>query len=98
MQQEAQARNNSDTPYSQQISMNDLIAFIAVIVQMGHDQEPRMKLYWTKNELYCGPFYSSVMSYDHFSKPWLTSHPNMECYWKYHFKFHPSAKWVFKSP
>jgi hypothetical protein len=48
--------------------MKDLYVFLAVIVQMGHDHKPNMKLYWTKDELYCVPFCSCVMSRDHFLK------------------------------
>jgi hypothetical protein len=28
---------------------------------MGHNHKPRMKLYWTQDELHCVSFYSSVM-------------------------------------
>jgi hypothetical protein len=64
MQQDAQARNKPDITYSQKIK--DLYSFLAVIVQMGHDHKPNMKLYWTKDELYRIPFYSNVMPHDHF--------------------------------
>jgi hypothetical protein len=78
--------------------MKDLIAFTAIIGQMDHGQKPRIKLYWIKKELYHGPFYSSVLPYDHFLKTLANmSHPNVECYWNYHFKFHLTAKWGFKS-
>jgi hypothetical protein len=33
---------------------------------MGHNHKPSMKLYWTKDELYCVPFHSSVMPHDRF--------------------------------
>jgi hypothetical protein len=68
MEQKAQARNKPDIPHSQQISMKDLSAFLAIIVNISHDHKPGMKLYWTKNELYNGPFYCSVLPYDHFLK------------------------------
>jgi hypothetical protein len=48
----------------QQISIKDLGTFLAV--QLGHDYKPSMKLYWTKNELYHIPFYSSLMPCDFF--------------------------------
>jgi hypothetical protein len=66
IQQDARVRNKLDIPYCQQISIKDLYAFIAVIVQMGHGHNPSMKLYWTKNKFYRIPFYSSVMSCDRF--------------------------------
>jgi hypothetical protein len=47
MQQDAQARNKPDITHSQQISIKDLYAFLAVTVQMGHNHKPSMKLYWT---------------------------------------------------
>jgi hypothetical protein len=50
---------------SKYISVKDIYVFPAVIVQMGHDYKPSMKLYWTKEELYHVPFYSSVMPHDH---------------------------------
>jgi hypothetical protein len=55
MQQDAQARNKPDITYSQQVSIKDLrvYAFLAVIVQMGHDHKTSMKLYCTKDELHC---------------------------------------------
>jgi hypothetical protein len=68
MQQETQARNKSDIPDSQQISMKDLHAFLAIIVQTVHDHKPRTKLWWTKDKLNCIPSYFSVMTYDHFLK------------------------------
>jgi hypothetical protein len=66
MQQDAHVRNEQDSPYSQKINLKDLYAFLAVIVQMGHDHKPSKKLYWTKDELYHVPFYYSVMPYDSF--------------------------------
>jgi hypothetical protein len=33
---------------------------------MGHDHKPSLKSYWSKEELHCIPFYSNVMSRDHF--------------------------------
>jgi hypothetical protein len=64
MQQDAQARNKPDITYSQQISEKNWYTFLAVIVQMGHDHKPSMKLYWTKDRLYHIPFYSSMMPHD----------------------------------
>jgi hypothetical protein len=66
VQQDAQARNKPDVTYSQQVNVKDLYAFLADIVQMGHDHRPSMKLCWTTDELYCVPFYFSVMSRDRF--------------------------------
>jgi hypothetical protein len=45
IQQDARARNKPDITYSQQISSKDLYAYLAVIVQMGHNHKPSMKLY-----------------------------------------------------
>jgi hypothetical protein len=55
-----------DITYSQQISVTDLYAFVAVIGETGHDRKPSMKLCWTKDELYGVPFCSSVMPRDRF--------------------------------
>jgi hypothetical protein len=45
IQQDANARNEPDIPGCQPISMKDLYAFLASIVQMGHDHKLSMKLY-----------------------------------------------------
>jgi hypothetical protein len=45
VQQDAQAKNKPYIPYSQQIPIKDLYAFLIVIVQMGHNHKPSMKLY-----------------------------------------------------
>jgi hypothetical protein len=66
MQQEAQTRNKPDITYSQKISVKNLYTFLAVIVQMCHNHKPDMILYWTKDELYHVPFYSSMVPLDHF--------------------------------
>jgi hypothetical protein len=66
MQQDAKARNKPGIPDSQQISMKYLYAFLAIMVQMGHNHQPSMKLHWTKDELYHIPFYSNVMPCDLF--------------------------------
>jgi hypothetical protein len=65
MQQDAQGRNRPVITYSQQISLKDRYTFLAVIVQMGHNHKPSMKLCWTKDKLYRIPFYSSVVPHDH---------------------------------
>ena len=46
--------------------MKDILAFLALIIQMGHDHKPSIKSYWSKDELYHVPFYSNVMSRDRF--------------------------------
>lgn len=66
MQQDAQARNKPDIAYSQQMSIKDLNEFLVVIVQMGHNHKPSIKLSWTKDELFCVPFHSGVMPHDRF--------------------------------
>jgi hypothetical protein len=53
-------------PPTQEIFMKDLLAFLALVIQMGHDHKPSIKSYWTKDELYHVPFYSNVMSRDLF--------------------------------
>jgi hypothetical protein len=69
MQQDAQARSSKpDIPYSQQISLRKLYAFLAIVAQMGHDQKSCMKLYWTKEEICCISFYSGMMPCVHFLK------------------------------
>jgi hypothetical protein len=51
MQKDVQTRNKPDIPDHWQICMNNLHAFLAITVQMGHDHNPSMKLYWAKDEL-----------------------------------------------
>jgi hypothetical protein len=46
--------------------MKDLLACLALVIQIGHDHKPSIKSYWTKDELYHVPFYSNVMSQDQF--------------------------------
>jgi hypothetical protein len=50
-QQDTQARNKRNITYSQQISVKDLYAFVAVTGEIGHDHKPSRKRYWTKDEL-----------------------------------------------
>jgi hypothetical protein len=64
MQQGAQTRNKPDIPDSQQINMNDLCAFIAIIVQTGYYHRPSMILYWTKYGLCHVLLYCSVMPHE----------------------------------
>jgi hypothetical protein len=45
-----------------------MYAFLAIVVQTGQDHKPGMKLYWTTDELYCVPFFSTVMPCDRFLK------------------------------
>jgi hypothetical protein len=40
------------------------LTFIEIIVLMGHNCKPSMKLSWTKDELYCISLYASVMPHD----------------------------------
>jgi hypothetical protein len=49
-------------PLTEEIFMKDLLAFLAPVIQMGHDHKPSIKSYWMKDELYHVPFYSTVMS------------------------------------
>jgi hypothetical protein len=53
-------------PPTQDIFMKDLLAFFALVIQMGHDHKLCIKSYWAKDELYHVPFYSNVMSRDRF--------------------------------
>lgn len=53
-------------PPTQEIFMKDLLAFLALVIQMGYDHKPSITSYWTKDELYHVPFYSNVMSQDRF--------------------------------
>jgi hypothetical protein len=66
MQQDAQARNEQDNPYSQKINLKELICLLTIIVQMGHDHKPSKKLYWTKDEFSHVAFYYGVMPHDFF--------------------------------
>jgi hypothetical protein len=65
MQQDVQAGNKPDF---QQISQKVVNAFLAIRIQVGHDCKPCVKLYWTKDELYCVPSCSSVKPHDNFLK------------------------------
>jgi hypothetical protein len=68
MQQDAQIRNNLNISSFLQISMKDLYAFLAIIVQMDRNCKHSIKLYCTNDELYHAPFYSSMISHDCFLK------------------------------
>jgi hypothetical protein len=49
-----------------EILMKDMFAFFTLVIQMGHHHKPSLRSYWSKDELYCIPFYSNVLSRDWF--------------------------------
>jgi hypothetical protein len=60
------AAKDKTLPPLQEILMKDMFALFALVIQMGHDHKPSLKLYWNKDELYHIPFYCNVMSQDRF--------------------------------
>ena len=59
-----------DTPgpsvLSPDITMEELYKFLAIIIQMGHDQRDSMKDYWSREEQYYTPFFHNTMVRDRF--------------------------------
>lgn len=48
------------------VTFIELYKFLALIIQMGHDQRDTIKDYWSKEEQYYTPFYHNHMSRDRF--------------------------------
>jgi hypothetical protein len=48
------------------ITMEDLYKFLAIIIQMGHDQRDSMKDYWSREEEYHTPFFHNALVHDRF--------------------------------
>ena len=48
------------------ITIEEMYTFLGLVIQMGHDQHHSLKDYWSREELYCTPFYSNVMACDRF--------------------------------
>lgn len=49
------------------VKLEEMYRFIALIIQMGHDQRDAIKDYWRTEEQYYTPFYSNILSRDRFS-------------------------------
>lgn len=78
MQQDAQKKKKKKISHFRfpTNTNKNLYAFLAIIFQMGHDLKLCMKLYWTKDELCCLPFYyilivdsrlSKILKYLHYA-------------------------------
>ena len=48
------------------ITIKEIHTFLALIIQMGHDQHGSPKDYWSRKEQYCTPSYSSAITCNHF--------------------------------
>jgi hypothetical protein len=48
------------------ITVEEMYRFLGLIIQMGHVQYHSLKDYWSREQLYCTPFYSNVMVRDRF--------------------------------
>jgi hypothetical protein len=46
--------------------MEDLYKFLAIIIQMGHEQQDTMKDYWSRKEQYHTPFFHNILVRDRF--------------------------------
>lgn len=45
---------------AEDIKFEEIFKFLALIIQMGHDQRDRLKDYWSKDEQYYTPFYPNT--------------------------------------
>ncbi|PNF34306.1 hypothetical protein B7P43_G15809, partial [Cryptotermes secundus] len=48
------------------ITIEEIYNFLAIIIQMGHDQRDTLKDYWSRDEQYYTPFYRNTMVRDRF--------------------------------
>jgi hypothetical protein len=57
------ATQNNSGPSVQppDITMEELYKFLAIIIQMGHDQQDSMKDYWSRKEQYHTPFFHNTL-------------------------------------
>ena len=48
------------------VTLEEMSKFLAIIIQMGHDQRDTLKDYWSRDEQYYTPFYHNTMVRDRF--------------------------------
>jgi hypothetical protein len=48
------------------ITVEEMYKFFGLVIQMGHNPHHSLKDYWSRDELYCTPFYSNVMARERF--------------------------------
>jgi hypothetical protein len=62
------ARQDAPGPSVQppDVTIEELYNFLAIIIQMGHDQRDTLRDYWSREEQYYTPFYGNTMVRDRF--------------------------------
>ncbi|PNF29671.1 PiggyBac transposable element-derived protein 4 [Cryptotermes secundus] len=62
------ARQDAPGPSVQppDVTIEEIYNFLAIIIQMGHDQRDTLKDYWSRDEQYYTPFYRNTMVRDRF--------------------------------
>jgi hypothetical protein len=50
-----------DNPVPQDVTLEEMYLFLALILKMGHDQHDTLKEHWSRDLMRHAPFYSRVM-------------------------------------